>query len=373
MPAVTSQRPGSPASRSSASIVPVAYFWGDDAYSLDAAAEAFRLDPARFPGGPPERWRVRGEAGDAARVIGELRERLSTGTLFGSGTLAIVSNAGPLVRRGEDRDALVAAIATLAEGNGLVVAEETDTGRKEAPWKALAEAVRAIGGEVRRFEAPREGGLAAWIEARARERGIALGPGAARELATRVGGFVREGDVDRRQQGRLAVTELEKLTLRRTDPDGHAASPVTVEDVRDLVAEVVPGSIWAFVDAVGLRQRARALELLERLLEATPEPVLLAVLHRRIRELLEVADRLADGETPGSLVRSMRLLPFRAETLARQARAWTIDELGTALEGLLELDSLVKGVGGSAAGDAAVRLAFDLWLTDRVAEAAPAG
>lgn len=350
---------------------PIAYFWGDDAYGLEAAVEAVRTDPARFPGGLPERWRVRGEAGDAARAIGELHERLATGTLFGSGTLAILSNAGPLVRRGEDREALVAAIGMLAEGNGLVVAEETDSGKKDPPSKALSDAVRAAGGEIRRFEAPREGGLAAWLEARARERGISLGPGAAKELATRVGGFVREGDVDRRQQGRLAVTELEKLAVRHaSDASREGHGPVSVDDVRDLVAEAVPGSIWGFVDAVGMRQRTRSLELLERLLEATPEPVLLAVLHRRIRELLEVADRLAGGETPGSLVRSMRLQPFRAETLARQARAWTVAELAAALEGLLELDALVKGVGGAVGGDAAVRLAFDLWLADRVAPSA---
>jgi DNA polymerase III delta subunit len=349
------------------SAAPVAYFWGDDAYGIEAAVEALRHDPASFPGGPPERWRLRAEAGETGRAIAELRERLATATLFGSGTLAILSNAGSLVRRGEDRDAVVAAIGLLAEGNGLVVAEETDSGRKEPPSKALADAVRAAGGPVRRFAAPREGALAAWIETRARERDIALGPGAARELASRVGGFVREGDVDRRQQGRLAVSELEKLALRHaTGAPGGGTVAVTADDVRDLVAEAVPGSIWAFVDAVGMRQRARSLELLERLLDATPTPVLLAVLHRRIRELIEVADRLAGGETPGSLVRSMRLQPFRAETLARQARAWTVAELSAALEALLELDALVKGVGGAAAGDASVRLAFDLWVTDRV-------
>lgn len=374
MPAVTS--PTSERPRSALTGPPVAYFWGDDAYGIDAAVEAVRNDPARFPAGAPERWRIRGEIGDAARILGELRERLATGTMFGSGSLAILSNAGPLVRRREDRDALVAAIGLLAEGNGLVITEETESGKKDPPSKALSDAIRAAGGEVRRFEAPREGGLAAWVEARARERGIALGPGAARELATRIGGFVREGDVDRRQQGRLAVMELEKLSLRRatgTAGEGNGRDPrggngtVTVDDVRELVAEAVPGSIWGFVDAVGMRQGSRSLELLERLLEATPEPVLLAVLHRRIRELIEVADRLVAGETPGSLVRSMRLQPFRAETLARQARGWTVGELAAALEGLLELDALVKGVGGAAAGDAAVRLAFDLWVTDRVA------
>lgn len=361
MPAVTSPGQSPPS--------PVAYFWGDDSYGIEAAIEAVRNDPARFPGGAPERWRVRGEDGDAARLISELRERLSTGTMFGSGTLAIVSNAGPLVRRAEDRAALVAGIGLLADGNGLVVAEETESGRKEPPSRFLSDAVRAAGGEVRLFVAPREGGLAAWVEARARERGIGLGPGAARELATRIGGFVREGDVDRSQQGRLAVMELEKLALRRaTVPAGKGnGGTVTADDVRDLVAEAVPGTIWGFVDAIGLRQRARALELLERLLGTTPEPVLLAVLHRRMRELIEVADRLATGESPGSLVRSMRLQPFRAETLARQARAWTVGELAAALEGLLELDSLVKGVGGVTTGDASLRLRFDLWVADRVA------
>lgn len=375
MPAVTS--PTSERLSPRLTAAPLAYFWGDDAYGIDAAVEALRNDPARFPAGAPERWRVRGEPGEAPRIVGELRERLATGTMFGSGTLAVLSNAGPLIRRGADRDALVAAIGLLAEGNGLVIAEETDSGRKDPPSKALSDAVRDAGGSVRRFEAPREGGLAAWVEARARERGIPLGPGAARELATRVGGFVREGDVDRRQQGRLAVMELEKLALRHAvGPAGDAppgvpghpgAGSVSVDDVRDLVAEAVPGSIWGFVDAVGMRQGARSLELLERLLEATPEPVLLAVLHRRMRELIEVADRLAAGETPGSLVRSMRLQPFRAETLARQARGWTVGELAGALEGLVELDALVKGVGGVAIGDAVVRLAFDLWVRDRVA------
>jgi DNA polymerase III delta subunit len=341
---------------------PIAYLWGDDSFGIDAAVEAFRVDPARFPLGAPERWRVRGDAGPPARVVAEIGERLATGSMFGGGTLAVVTTPGPLVRRREDRDAFVGALGLVAEGNGIVVVDESESGRKEPPQKALAEAVRVAGGEVRRFEAPREGAFAAWIEARARERRIALAQGAARELATRIGGFVREGDVDRRHQGRIAVTELEKLALRHLD-----GAPVSADDVRALVAEAVPGSIWAFVDAVALRQRRRALDILERLLAETPAPVLLAVLHRRIRELVEVADRLASGETPGSLVRSMRLQPFRAETLARQAHAWTAEELEAALEGLLELDATVKGVGGSSPGEAATRLAFDLWVTDRVA------
>jgi DNA polymerase III delta subunit len=342
--------------------VPLAFFWGDDAYGQEAAADAMRRDAALFPAGEPERWRVAVDPGNPRASLAELGERLATGAMFGSGVLAVVTGVAAATRTGEHRDRLLATLGVLAPGNGLIVLEETETGTKEPPAKAVAEAIKGAGGEVRKFDAPKEGGLAAWIEARARERRITLAPGAARELATRVGGFVREGDVDRRQQGRLAVMELEKLALRH-----EAGAAITVEDVQALVAEAIPGTIWGFVDAVGMRQRGRALELLERLLDATPEPVLLAVLHRRIRELIEVADRLANGEAPGSLVRSMGLQPFRAEILIRQAAGWSLEELEAALSGLLELDARVKGVGGRAAGEAASKLGFDMWVLERVA------
>jgi DNA polymerase III delta subunit len=282
--------------------------------------------------------------------------------MFGGGSVAIITGAGTLIRGGDGRAQLLEALETIAPGNGLAVIEETESGVKDPPSRPLADAIRTAGGDVRRLEAPRQDAFAAWIEARARERAIKLGPGVARELAGRVGGFVREGDVERQHQGRIAVMELEKLALRHAE-DGA----VTVDDVRELVAEAVPGSMWAFVDAVGMRQRARALELLERLIHDRPPPVLLAVLHRRIRELIEVQDRLERGESPGSLVRSMRLVPFRAETLARQARAWSGPDLDAALDGLVELDAQVKGVGGRRSTDARDRLAFDLWITDRVA------
>jgi len=206
------------------------------------------------------------------------------------------------------------------------------------------------------------GELTSWIEKRARERDVNLGPGAARELAARVGGFVTEGDVDRRRQGQLAVMELDKLALYRID-----GAPVTVEDVRRLTPEAVPGSVWSFVDAVGQRNAPRAVELAERLFEVTPEPVVVSVLHRRVRELLEIADRLRSGERAQNLPRSMKLNPYRAEQLAGQAARWSVDELRRALDGLLELDAMAKGYPGTPPGEAQHRLAFVRWISELVA------
>lgn len=334
----------------------LAYFYGDDAYGLDRAADAvFERFAAAAPG--LERLRVAGDATTAGRIA----ERVATASLFGGGTCVVVLDPGPLARTKEDRDAMISLLDTVAAGNGIVFLESNDgSNRRPAALVAIEKAVSAAGGEVRQVKAPREGQLAGWVEQRARERGVTLGPGAARELATRVGGFVHEGDVDRRRQSQLAVGELDKLSLYRPN------DVVSVDDVRALVAEVVPGSAWAFLDAVGQRRVPKALELLERVLESTPELVLLVQLHRRVRELVEVADHLAAGASPGSLVRTLGLKPFRAEKLVEQARTWTQPELDAALEALVELDATVRGAPGTPAGEAQRRLAFVLWVGDRV-------
>ena len=333
--------------------VRLAYYHGDDAYGLDRAADAVVAGLAAD--GPVDRWRV---AGDAT-TTGRLTERLGTGSLFGGGTVAIVTEPGPLVRSKDDRAALVALFGLVAPGNGVVFLESSDGSRRPKMLEDLAAAVAAAGGDVRQLKAPREGQLAAWIEARARERGVSLAPGAARELATRVGGFVREGDVDRRRQGQLAVNELDKLALYRP------GAPVSVDDVRALVAEAIPGSTWAFLDAVAARRVTRAIELLDRLTADTHELVVLVQLHRRVRELLVVADHLASGTRPGDLVRILKVKPYRAEKLVEGARHWTPDELERALVALVDVDATIRGADG-AADDAQRRLALTLWLVEQV-------
>ncbi len=334
----------------------LAYFWGDDLHALERAADAVGASLAAGTDAPLERWRTSGEAATAA----DIAERVATAPLFGGGTLVTVAEPAPLLRSKADRDALVAVLGQVAPGNGLVFIESVDgSGRRPAALDALRTAVALAGGETREFKAPKEGQMAAWIEREAAGRGMRLAPGAAKRLAERIGAFVREGDVDRRRQGMLAAAELDKLALYRPD------AAVAIEDVDALVAEAVPGSTWALLDAVADRNAARSAEILDRLLETTPEPVLLVHLHRRVRELLEFATLLEEGSTPQQVMRTLKLKEFRARKLAEQVRRWTPDELEGALEGLLEVDAAVKGVDG--AGEAARRLAFTLWVTERVA------
>jgi len=338
--------------------VPLAYFWGDDELGTARAVDQLQASMAAETGAPMERWDVRGDRNRAPELIAQLHERVATPVMFGGGALAVIANPGPLVLSTEHRAAFLAAIASLAPGNGLVIVEASQSGARAPSQKRLADAVTAAGGAVRKFDSPRRGALAGWIEAEARQRGLQLAPGTARSLAERIGGFVDLNDVERRHQTRIASMELDKLALYR----GNA--PIGPDDVRALVAEAVPTSVWAFTDAIGER-RAQALDLLGRLLEDTAEPVLLAVLHRRVRELLEIGDRLAAGERLPAAAKAMGIASdFRAQTLAGQAKAWTTAELTAALDGLVELDAMVKGAPGAGQDEAQRRLSFSLWVMD---------
>ena len=353
----------------------VAYFWGEDAYGIERGLSALAIALGE-PGVPLETWRIDaggeaggGGAGRAAKILDEVAERVGTAPLFGGGTLVVVRQPAALFAERASRERLLRLLEDVPSGNGLAFTELVDgTSRRNRGANPLRDAIATSNGSVREFPALTKERMERFAEERASELGLRLGPGAARLLAERVGAYVREGDVDRRRQAELANGELEKLALYR--PDGMA----TREDVAELVAEAVPGSNWAFLDAVGQRRSGDASRLAEQLLAGgTVIPVLIVQLHRRLRELVVVRDHVAAGMRPPELIRELRLQPFRAEQLTRQAGSWTADELDAALDGLLELDLASKGVpdhGGSvSSSDEGAALALQAWIAAFVVRA----
>lgn len=336
----------------------LAYYRGGDGFALERAVVAVARQLERETGAAPERWRITGAETTADAVA----ERVATAPMFGGGTVAVVVDPGPLVRSKDGRAAVDRILATVAPGNALVFVEQGDAGGKRAAMLvALEAAVLRAGGEARAFAAPKAGELAGWLRNLATERGLVLERDASQELARRVGGFVTEGDIDRQRQGLLAAAELEKLALYRQ------AAPISIDDVCALVPEVIPDSMWAMADAVAERRTDVAAPLLDRLQDTSATPVLIAVLHRRIRELLIAADHLDAGSRPAEVVKAIGGHPYRAEKLVGQARHWTLPELDAALDGLLDLEAMIKGAADSGSTERQVRLAFAIWMGDRVA------
>jgi DNA polymerase III delta subunit len=340
-------------------IVPLLYVWGDDELAAERVVRRFATALEGQLRGTLERWDLRADQATATTDAASLHERLATPVMFGGGTLAVVTNPGALGRRNDTRDRVLEAIGLIAAGNAIALVEAARSSAKGPSLKKFADAIGGQGGSIRAAQAPAPAGLGAWIEGEARDRRMTLGPGAARELADRLGARITQGDVDRRYVSRIASGELDKLALRHALDQG----PVTAEDVRALVAETTPSSLWAISDAVGERRFDAAAAAIDRALDTAPEPVLLAVLHRRIVELLELGDRIDAGTNLAQAARTMGIASeFRAKTLASQARKWSADELKAALHGLVELDAMVKGVPGSETDPTQRRLAFLLWV-----------
>lgn len=336
----------------------LAYYRGGDGFALDRAVALIARRLEHDTGAAPDRWRVAG----ADTTLGQVAERVATAPMFGGGCVAVVTDPGPLLRSKDAREALDRTLALVAPGNALVFIEQGDAGSKRpAMYQGLEAAVVRSGGESRAFAAPRAGELAGWLRNLATERGLILERDASEELARRVGGFISEGDVDRQRQGSLAAAELEKLGIYRQ------AAPISVADVRALVPEVIPDSTWAMLDAIGDRRAALAGPLLDRLLDTSPLPVVIVQLHRRLRELLIAADLIATGARPPEIVKVIGGHPFRVQKLVEQARRWQPRELEAALEGLLGLDAMIKGAVDSGSTERQVRLAFTLWVGDRIA------
>ncbi|MEX1335190.1 MAG: DNA polymerase III subunit delta [Candidatus Limnocylindrales bacterium] len=330
---------------------PLAYFWGEDAFMIERAARTYaeRVSP------PGERMQVfrasldddAGEEGGSAsvtkrrvRALDGIEQHLGMAPLFGAGTLVVVRQPAGLLAEKAARSRLLQLVASIPPGNALCITDLTASGaRGPAARGVLRDAIADAGGVGEEFKVPGAGQLEPWLVKRAAELEIELEPPAARLLAERVGGHIRESDVDRRRRTELANGELEKLALYK--PGGT----ITAEDVDQLVSETIPGSTWAFLDAVGARAGALAAALAERLLDdGTPLPVLISQLHRRLRDLILVRELLDAGTKPPQIVKELKLQPFRAKKLAEQARAWSATALDAALVELLALDLRSKGI-----------------------------
>ncbi len=344
---------------------PVVLVTGDDALGIER--EAHRFASSIPSTGERRTIRVAGVARPATLAeerAATVLEATATGSLFGDGTLVIVSDAAALAGVEAAARALLDAIGTVAPGNVLaLLALADESGRSPAGTAVLARSVRDAGGEVREARIPRD--LVHWVDETASGMDVHLGRGAAAELARRVGGLDRSRDVDHRAVAADAAAEIAKLALYREGVE------VTIDDVRTVVAERVPASVFELIDAIGSRQGHRAVALLDRAAAVVPGPVLVARIHRRLREIAIAADLVASGERGPAIARALEWrgdlskMEWRVDNLLRQAHRWSPGEVASAMDGLLAVDAAMKG--GSATSERVQRLTLALWVVECVA------
>ncbi|WP_273379584.1 DNA polymerase III subunit delta [Symbiobacterium thermophilum] len=202
----------------------------------------------------------------------------------------------------------------------LFLAAQVDVRRKTT--KALMAAGAAV--ECRPLK-PEDAAM--WAQRRAQSEGKRLGGQAAHLLVERVGTDLG-----------LLARELEKLVLY-VGPAGE----IRAADVETMVSAVAETEIFRLSDAVLRRERARAVALLERLLQQVDHPLqLLSALTGRFRQLLLVKALAARRLSPKEAAQLAHMHPYAYGKLAEHAATVDRAEIVRALKRLLEADLAIK-------------------------------
>lgn len=159
-----------------------------------------------------------------------------------------------------------------------------------------------------------------------------------KELTERKGTITRDAEemlMTRTKQNLWQLDqELEKLLAA-----GNGA--ITVELVQSLVAGDVRSDIFALTDALGQRQRNRALHVVTTEFSAGTHPlILVSALLRHVQALWHVRSALDQGKTPNPA--ELDLHPFVVKKATAQARSLTRDDLRSWHHALLEIEKDLK-------------------------------
>jgi DNA polymerase III subunit delta len=205
--------------------------------------------------------------------------------------------------------------------------------RAKAPAK-LAKAVKAAGGEVHEFEAPKPREMPRTLVAEAERLGFRLEPGAARMLVDRMGA----------NPVRLA-NELQRLALWVGEGD-----EVTAADLDEMIADTSEAAVWSLSDALVEGDGAAALRIGEQLIEQGENVTgLIYGVASRLRGACAAAAQLAEGVPPKQVEAALKMHPYAAKQLVARVREAELSDLRDATEALADLELWCRG--GADYGD----------------------
>ena len=313
-----------------AELKPVYLVAGDDDERIDAwrARVRKRADEERGPGGL-ESFDARSQGPeDVAAALAELS--------FATGTRYLLVNGAEAWKAGQ-LSPLEAALKQMPPDTVFVLIV------RGKPLKALTDAVKAAGGEVRECPAPKAWELPKWVAERARELGLQVEPDAAKELVSRVGS----------SQQRLA-RELEKLAVAV-----HPSARLTLVEVEEQASGDTAPQAYDLADALVAGDLTATLSLAEELKAHDERPGRLVYpIVRRLREVHRAARLLDAGMPDKKVADALKAPPWLAKKTVSSARKADRAALERAICLFAELEVEARG-GGHLDEDTAFSLTLE--------------
>jgi DNA polymerase-3 subunit delta len=300
-------------------LAPLYLFYGDELYLIDQAVRRLR----RRMNDAPLRAFYAGED-PVERVL----EAWGAPSLFAAQEVVLLKSAERL--KAVERERLAAAAALRDASQPLIVCAHGKVDLRQQFFSLCAKT-----GIAAEFRPPFANQLPGWALRLARERGVTLSEEAARMLADLVGADL------------LALAaEIEKTAVFV-----FPAKEISAEDVAACVGEIHQYDAFDLAQALGQRDRQRALSLLRRVL--TNENEALRILHALVahfRRLWRVKDLLSSGASEAHIEREIGVRGQRLRALLSQSKMYAVNDLRQFMHTAASLDLILKSSRSSPVG-----------------------
>jgi DNA polymerase-3 subunit delta len=293
----------------------VFYLHGEDHFRKEAAVRALmeaHLDPATkdFNFDPLRGTEVDGET---------LASTLATPPMVAEWRVVVLREAEGLASSKKARDELIGVAKSPPPGLALILSCTVPSGSKAKFYKELAKHARSV-----EFRTIREDDVPGWLMARAEaEHGVELEADAARALGSSVGTDLG-----------VLSQELEKLASFVGD-----RGTIGIGDIEAAGTKLPSQDRWRWFDLVGERRFEEARRTLAVLFGQGESGVGLVI--GLTTHLLRLGICVQKGRRglEDALPRHQKWL---AKRIVGQARTWTVEEVDDALDGLRDVDRLLK-------------------------------
>jgi DNA polymerase III subunit delta len=304
---------------------PVYLITGSDRPKIETALARLR---ARFTAEAIETASALDTSGDDAVAL------CNAGSLFGDALLIVVTDVDGAKQaegrrkggwKAADVEAIAAYLASPAPDTVLALVAE-DLKSSSALWKACAKA-----GDVLSYDVEKKK-LHEWVTAQFAQHKARAEPDAVSALIQLVG-----------DDPAALKSEIEKLAT------WAAGEPFGEREVEALVAANADVPIYELTEAWAVRDAARALDVSETILEKEPRQRrdtaarLAGSLGGHLGRLRTLKRLAADGVSSKEAASQLKLNPYYAGKLYRQAEGFSEEELDDAVLRLAELDGALKG------------------------------
>lgn len=274
------------------------------------------------------------EKGNKDELLKDIKNALQVNSLFGNNKLVILRNFLDIKINKDLQELLMSSVDKLADGFFAIFIEDDKPDARGKLFKVIKDLAKKRIAEVKEYLLPRNQDLISWVKKAAEKEGAVFNPKALELLIAMVGNDLWQLD-----------SEIKKLASYCCENHGnHDNHEIMVVDVDLLVKGKFNDDIFQLMDAIGTKNRVKALKLFQDQIDSGANDVyLLTMLERQFRINLQIKEALSNGNlSANELASELHMHPFVVQKTMQQCGKFSLAELKDIYGKLLDFEIKLK-------------------------------